>query len=205
MMPARKDSKTRKGEVLRVALQVVAEEGIHALTLHELSRRIGISEAALFRHFENKQDIVNSLAEWVFKEYIVNESEGENDIRRAMANLMRRQFLEFQKCPEATSILFQEEVFREFPQAKGMFDERRKSRAAQIMSMIRKAKANGEIGSEVDEATFSLIFIGTMRMAVMEWRSSGFAYDLTTREEAITRELVKLLPAPESARDMQRS
>jgi AcrR family transcriptional regulator len=196
MQSERKSTEARREEIIRVALKIVSEDGIHALTLREISVRIGISEAAIFRHFENKEGIINSLAGWVFKEYIVEEMGSDKGVREGIAGLMKRQFLKFQQFPAVTSVLFQEEIFREFPQAKQIFDERRKERANRVASMIRTAKIEGEIAQEVNEEIFSLIFMGTMRMAVLEWRDANFTYDLAAQEEAIMHELVKMLPSP---------
>ncbi len=195
MQQERRSTEARQEEILEVALQIVSEKGIHALTLRELSARIGISEAALFRHFDNKENIVNSLAEWVFNEYLVDEKRVNKEVREELADLMKHQFLRFQRYPQVTSVLFQEDIFREYPQAKRIFDERRKQRADQIAQMIRTAKSNGEIGPEVNDTIFALIFMGALRMAVLEWRSADFAYDLASQEESITRELFKMLPS----------
>ena len=195
MQQERKSKEARREEILKVALEIVSDEGIHALTLRELSVRIGISEAALFRHFENKENIVNSLAEWVFNENLVEETGGNKGVREELADLMKRQFLRFQRSPQVTSVLFQEDIFREFPRAKRIFDERRKQRADHIASLIRNGKANGEIGPGANDVIFALIFMGTMRMAVLEWRAADFTYDLAAQEESITREIFKMIPA----------
>ena len=195
MQQERKSTEARREQILEIALQIVSEEGIHALTLRELSVRIGISEAALFRHFDNKENIVNSLAEWVFNEYLVDEKGGNKEVREELADLMKRQFLKFQRYPQVTSVLFQEDIFREYPRAKRIFDDRRKQRSDRIASMIRTAKVNGEIGPDVNEVVLALIFMGTMRMAVLEWRSAEFAYDLGSQEESIMHEILKMMPA----------
>jgi len=192
MTKQRKRSEARKDEILRVALQIVDQNGIHALTLRELADRIGISEAALFRHFDGKENIVDSMAEWVFREYVVEES-GEGDVGRVLTDLMRRQFYSFQDFPQATSVLFQEEIFREFPRAKEMFDQRRKERAERIGALLRKARSEGKVSKDIEENVFALIYMGSMRMAVLGWRSAGFSYDLVSQVEPIMRQLSRLL------------
>jgi AcrR family transcriptional regulator len=191
----RKRSEARKEEVHDIALRIIDEEGIHALTMRGISERIGISEAALFRHFKDKEDMISGLAERVFRESIVEESPKGSGVEEQLASLMEAQFSSFQRNPGVTSILFQEEIFREYPAIKERFDSRRKERAKNIASMIQAAKGRGEARKDLDEDTFALIYMGAMRMAVLEWRSSGFAYDLIPQAKRLCGELVRgLLP-----------
>ncbi len=193
MRGERKGKVARREEVLRAALQIVDERGVHALTLRELSQRIGISEAAIFRHFRGKEDIISSLADWVFGRLAINEPAESDDVVAALANLMERQFRAFQAFPQSTSVLFQEDIFREFPQAKDKFDSRRKERARHIVGMLKEGKRNGQLPAGLSEDAFALIYMGSMRMAVLEWRSSGCRDDLAGMAFPIMSELSKIL------------
>lgn len=193
MIQERKRTEARQEEILRVALTILDEEGIHALTLRELSVRIGISEAALFRHFDGKDDIVNDLADWLIEDCVVEEVEG-SDLWSTLLDLMRRQFEAFTRFPASTSVFFQEETFRGFPEAKRRFDERRRKRAEWIARLLEEAKGKGELDPDVEPEVLARIYMGAMRMEVLEWRASGYSYDLVAKAEPIMRQLRKLLP-----------
>ena len=192
MPKERKRTEARQDEILRVALQVVDEGGIKALTLRQVADRIGISEAAIFRHFDSKEDIVNAMAEWVFTKCVVPEDD-KKGLRDSLLRLMQRQFRSFQDFPQATSVLFQEETFRGFPKAKEMFDRRRRERAERIAAMVREAQKDGEARKDADARVFALIYMGAMRMTVLEWRSAGFSYDLVSKAGPIAEQLWCLL------------
>ncbi len=51
----------RQREIIDCALEVVGEVGLAGLTTRRLAERVGFSEAALFRHFSNKQTLVLGL------------------------------------------------------------------------------------------------------------------------------------------------
>ncbi len=51
----------------RHALRLVAERGVAALTLRELARRAGVTQAAPYRHFANKAALVAAVAEEGFR------------------------------------------------------------------------------------------------------------------------------------------
>jgi AcrR family transcriptional regulator len=179
-MSGRMKGDARRSQILDAALAIVHTKGIHSLTLREIADRVGVSEAALFRHFKGKEDIVDSLASMVFEEnqfFPHGEAPWE-----AMENMLRWQLENFQKNPMHTSILFQEDIFREFPSVKQRFDLRRSSRSSLISQLIREGKASGAFSADVDAEAFSLLFMGGLRLAVLEWRHAGFSYDL--REKA---------------------
>ena len=71
---------------------------------------------------------------------------------------------------------------QEFPSVKERFDLRRSSRSSLIAQLIREGKASGAFSSTVDAEAFTLLFMGGLRLAVLEWRHANFSYDL--REKA---------------------
>src|SRR5665647_2824522 len=168
MATERKNTQTRREEALIVAMTIIHKEGIHNLTLRRVAEGLGISEAALFRHFKDKEDLIDLLASKVFDQYMIRE-------------------------PEATSVLFQEEIFREYPAVKERFDKRRHQRADRIARMVRNAQAKRQVARDVDPEVFALIYMGAMRNAVMEWRSEGCASDLLSKAAPLHSHLVRIL------------
>jgi len=190
-MAARMKGYARRSQILDAALGIVHTKGIHSLTLREIADRVGVSEAALFRHFKGKEDIVDSLASVVFENnQFFPHGEGPWE---AMENMITWQMENFQKNPMHTSILFQEDIFREFPSVKDRFDLRRSSRSSLISQLIREGKASGAFSPDVDAEAFALLFMGGLRLAVMEWRHSNFSYDLREKAPPLLKMLKKCL------------
>ena len=52
------DRETRRDQIARAALKIVGESGVSGLTTAAIAREVGISEAALYRHFKNKDEIL---------------------------------------------------------------------------------------------------------------------------------------------------
>lgn len=192
-MTARMKGGARRSQILEAALCIVHTNGIHSLTLREIADRVGVSEAALFRHFKGKEDIVDSLASMVFEEnQFFPRGEGPWE---AMENMLTWQLDNFQKNPLHTSILFQEDIFREFPSVKERFDLRRSSRSSLISQLVREGMASGVFSPDVDAEAFSLLFMGGLRLAVLEWRHANFSYDLREQAPPLLRMLKRCLEA----------
>jgi hypothetical protein len=103
------------------------------------------------------------------------------------------QLEKFQNNPLHTSILFQEDIFREFPSVKERFDLRRSSRSSLIRQLVDEGQASGDFSADADGEAFSLLFLGSLRLAVLEWRNSGFSYDLREKAPAMLHLLKKCL------------
>jgi AcrR family transcriptional regulator len=193
MVAERKNTEIRREEALSLAMKIIHEEGIHSLTLRRVAEGLGISEAALFRHFKDKEEMINLLASKVFDHYMVREPYGYEDVEAGLLKLMIDQFSSFQKTPEATSVLFQEEIFREYPAVKARFDKRRHQRADRIAGMVRDAQVKDQVAKAVDPNAFALIYMGAMRTTVLEWRSEGCNSDLVSKADVLHSHLIRIL------------
>ena len=52
----------RRAHILWVASQIASESGLDGITMTSLARRIGLTTAALYKHFASKQDLLGALA-----------------------------------------------------------------------------------------------------------------------------------------------
>ena len=55
-----KSSEERREEIIAATLAILAEKGMYAWTTAALADRVGVSEAAIFKHFENKDEILTA-------------------------------------------------------------------------------------------------------------------------------------------------
>ena len=54
-------SEERKREIINKSIELISRRGLHGFTIKNLSKKVGISEPALYRHFRNKFDILKSI------------------------------------------------------------------------------------------------------------------------------------------------
>src|SRR6201997_3295524 len=52
----------------KVALELFAEQGYEKTSLREIAERLGVTKAALYYHFQSKEDIVHSFTDDYFAE-----------------------------------------------------------------------------------------------------------------------------------------
>ena len=59
-MEKRLPTAERRKQIVEAALQIIHEQGVHRLTAAEIASRVGIADGTIFRHFANKEAIVNA-------------------------------------------------------------------------------------------------------------------------------------------------
>ena len=57
----------RQSEIIQESLKLIADKGIQGFTIKNLANAIGVTEPAIYRHFENKQKILVGILS-LFKE-----------------------------------------------------------------------------------------------------------------------------------------
>lgn len=66
-MPQSKQRALSREIILSAALDLVDEEGLSALSLRSLGKRLGVSQAAFYRHFPDKAALLEGIAEQVWR------------------------------------------------------------------------------------------------------------------------------------------
>ena len=51
----------RQKDILKTAIIIIANQGYEKLTTKNLATQIGVTEAALYRHFKSKRDLVTTI------------------------------------------------------------------------------------------------------------------------------------------------
>ncbi|MBI4198635.1 MAG: TetR/AcrR family transcriptional regulator, partial [Chloroflexi bacterium] len=82
----RHSTETRRREILAEARQIVATHGMHGLTVKTLARATGVTEGALYRHFEDKRAIllglIDDMEETLFETLEKAEGQGGSALER---------------------------------------------------------------------------------------------------------------------------
>lgn len=190
MKKIRKSSSERREEVLNVAQKIIYEKGFYNLTIRNIAERIDISEAAIYRHFKNKKEIIDKLTDLVFSEECEFEINSKKDVIEIFNIFIDQQIERFEKNPYLAIISFQEDIFREYKDIKEKFIEHQKQREKELKKLIIKGQKENIIKKEINPEVFASVFMGSIRITVSKWKNSNFSYSLKEKLDEIKRELL---------------
>jgi AcrR family transcriptional regulator len=66
----RKSTSIRKKQIIDAARRIIIRKGSEHLTLRAMAREVGFSEAAIYRHFKNKKDVLSFLMTTIMGEML---------------------------------------------------------------------------------------------------------------------------------------
>ena len=65
MVKKRKSTAVRQEQIINAAKKVIIKYGSEHVTVKRIAKEVGISEAAIYRHFKSKRDILSLLADQI--------------------------------------------------------------------------------------------------------------------------------------------
>ncbi len=171
----------RQKEITEVTLELISEKGIQGLTIKNLAKKIGITEPAIYRHFDSKIDILITVldlfkqnTEQLFEKELKNEGNAIDKIE----HLFTKHFASFSATPSLVSVIFSEDIFRNEPVLIDKIAEIIDKNDAILTEIIVNGQKLGEIRSDIDAKHLSIVIMGTLRLFVKKWQFSTFSYDL---------------------------
>ncbi len=171
----------RQQEIIDVALMLINEKGIQGLTMKNLSREIGISEPAIYRHFENKIQILLAILD-LFRESTreIFEKELHSGISATekIEHLFTRHFERFANNPSLVSVIFSEELFRGEPLLMQKIAEVIDKNASILTQIIQQGQQNGEIRDDISADHLAVTVMGSLRLFVKIWQFSGYRFSI---------------------------
>ncbi len=189
----------RRQQIVRIAIKLLSEGGIAALTTKNLARAVGVTEPALYRHFNSKLDILVAILDH-FEEHMntlfekgINQQEAVLD---QIQMVYGRVFRSFSAQPALASVVFSEELFRH--------DKRLAERVARIMNTVEgrilnllgSKKGRVECRNDVPAKDLTRVVMGSLRFIVTRWRLGGYEFDLEKEGAVFWQSLRRMIAAP---------
>ena len=182
----------RQAEIVDAALKLIAEQGIQHLTIRNLSTAIGVTEAALYRHFPGKTEIIQAMVSR-FEEDVddIGELRGWAAIEAA---LVRRTELVLAK-PDLARVLFAEELFKDSPETEQILHGMMQRHYKIMEQHFQEAVEDGVIRADIPMDTLFRLILGPLRLLIKQWGLSGGSFDLCAKRDEMLS-LMKELFAP---------
>lgn len=171
----------RQQEIIETALGLINENGIQNLTIKNLSKKLGITEPAIYRHFENKIQILVSVLDLMKQnsnDIFSSELKSEESAVQKIEQLFKKHFRSFSEMPSLASVVFSEEMFRNEKVLIEKISELIEQNNKILLTILNEGQNNNELRNDIDAAHLAVIIMGALRLFVKKWQISGFTFDL---------------------------
>lgn len=190
----------RQLQIIKAAIEIIAEGGIQELTIKHLAAKIGFSEPAVYRHFKNKFEILEAILDsfgsenkHFFIETIASKKEPIEKIR----DIFHYHFEVFTRQPALAAVIFSEDIFLNDEQlTKKVLSIMAQSRES-FVKIISGSNALSIIRNDIVLEHLVLIVMGTLRLIVNKWHLNKHNFDLIQEGNKVWDSLQKVITKSE--------
>lgn len=174
------NTRVRQEQIAQAALKIIAEEGLHGLTLAAVAKEVGIVSSAIYRHFDGRAGVVDAallLVESGLQSNVAAVRKLLVDPVERLRKLLARHLNFLIENPGIPRLVFSEEVSCNPDRKRAVYLSIERY-LAEIAVLVREAQEAGRIRKDVDATTVSRMFLGLIQPEVILWQMSGEEFDL---------------------------
>jgi AcrR family transcriptional regulator len=175
------NTEVRQRQIIDAARKVIIKYGSEHVTVKKIAGEVGISEAAIYRHYKSKRDILSFLIENIgelMAEDISLAAAGkfenrlqllDNVIKNHLSSIEQRKGISFQVIAEIIS-LGDKKLNKKASQVIGTYID-------QLKNLITEGVSTGEIRKDVSPDAAALILFGIIQGIVNLWALNNYGFD----------------------------
>jgi len=181
IMTNRTSNDVRRKQVIDAALRIISEKGARNLTIAAIGKEVGMSEANLYRHFADKQEVLLETAARI-GEGLKGNLENAFQSSGNPLELLRKIFtlhLDFVERNEGIPrLVFSDELHGGDEGLKARILSTIDSYAGKLEDIVKEGQARGLLRSDIDPRSSAFTMIGMIQVTILRWSLSGFSFSL---------------------------
>lgn len=190
------DLTKRQLQIIDAAGKLLAKGGIQNLTTKKIAKEMKFSEAALYRHFKSKDDIVFAMLTYLASNIDKRISEiinSDGHTIEKLKTMFNNQFTFFNKNTHYLVAIFSD----------GLWENNEKIHQAvkQIMTVKQKhlndifveGQSKNIITSNISAQTLTHIIMGSFRLHMLKWKMNDFKFDLIKTGNQLIDDFLSLI------------
>jgi AcrR family transcriptional regulator len=192
------DIKPRQLEIIEAAGHLVTEDGFAALTTKRLADRMHFTEAALYRHFKSKEEILvtmlHHLAANIDERLGQVACEHADPVERIQA-MFDSQFTYFQKNPQYLMAIFATGMLEASHGIDAGIERIMVVKRRHLLASVKAAQNSGALTKQYSAELLTHLLMGGFRLHLLQWRMSGRDFDLKRKGHPIIAAQLALMQA----------
>jgi len=188
--------KPRQLEIIEAAGKILSESGINGLTTKRLAEKMNFSEAALYRHFKGKEEIILLMLRYLaenMNERLTACTQGTQDAMENLKYIFDDQFDFFEKHPHFLVAIFSEGLLEESQAINQAILEIMATKRKHLMKFIRQGQEEKSITSAIPPEDLVHFIMGSFRLHMLQWRLSELTFDVKKKGNMLMENLLGLI------------
>ncbi|HOE00407.1 MAG TPA: TetR/AcrR family transcriptional regulator [Kiritimatiellia bacterium] len=196
MATAKQNTKRRQEQIAQATLALVAEHGLAACNVAAVARRVGLVPSALYRHFRNKDHMLDAAVEVIQSKLLDNVravcARQAHAIER-LHDLLQQHVQLIKKSRGIPQVIFSPDFYVDRPQRRARVCDGIRQYLAAVADMIREGQATGTIRPGLDAETAAVLFLGLVQPSAVLWNLSSGKFNVARHAEKAWPLFVQIL------------
>ncbi len=192
MVRKRRHSEVRKQQIIDAARKLITKKGSEYLTVRRIAKEVNISEAAIYRHFKSKREILSWLMSHITESMLedINKAapEGASSLQivnhildHHLSDIEQKRGMSFQVIAEIIS-------FGDKKLNKEVYDSINKY-MERLKALLSEGVQAGFIREDIDLEASAMLIFGMIQGLVNIWALSSYSFDLSKKYTSLWRVL----------------
>ena len=188
MVQKHRSTAVRKKQITDAARKLIIKKGSEHVTVRNIAKEVKFSEAAIYRHFKSKRDILFLLASQITDNLLQDIDNAESGTGNSLdrINSILRTHLSTIEQRRGISFLVLAEIISlgDKKLNKQLYNNLQKY-VSRLKKLLADAGAAGLVREDLDLDAASLLLFGMIQGLVNMWALSNYDFDLVKRYSAL--------------------
>jgi AcrR family transcriptional regulator len=170
----------RRKQIINSLRKLIIKYGSENVTVRRIAKEIGVSEAAIYKHFKSKKEILGFLVDYIEENLIgdIEKSDHHNNILELLENIMRNHLSSIEQRKGVSFLVIAEIIsLGDKKLNKKIFDVLNKY-IGYIKDILLKGVKAGEIKQDINLDTAAIAFFSMIQGLVSIWHLSDYHFTL---------------------------
>jgi len=180
-MRVRKSAGERREEIIAAALVLIDRGGPAAATTTAIAERVGVSQAAIFRHFPKREEILLAVVDWIaayVSPRLISAAERAGSPLERLRVVLDTQLGIVRDTPAMPALLFSRELHNENARLRTAVYGHIGRIHDLLAEILRSGTERGPFRADLDADRAAFMIIGLLQGLVVRWSLSGRQLDL---------------------------
>lgn len=190
------DYTRRQGEILEAASKLLLKKGIQGFTTKNLALQMKFSEAALYRHFSNKEGIIIAMLTYIASiryDMLLTAIEEEKNSSKKLKAVYGEIFKFYSKNKHYTILAFPEGLWEGNKQIQECVSSNSESLKKFFSTIVTEGVAEGKFSKKISKESLIQIVVGTYKQQLLEWKMDNFKSDINASGKSLVKDVIKLI------------
>jgi AcrR family transcriptional regulator len=176
----------RQEQISRAALRLIARRGLNELNIAALAREVGVVPSAIYRHYQHKDAMLDSVLDLISKSLMENVKlvrDETHDPFERLHLLLQRHIRLVRHHAGIPRVIFSEQIFAGNSQRRHRIHKIISGYLKEIARIVAEGQNAGEIRADLSADSAAVMFLGLVQPAIILWLMSNQAFKVAQQAE----------------------